>query len=287
MSSIRGIVKDIIIVATCVAVIWIGLTAYFGAQNPFYVVSSGSMYPELAMHDIIVISGYALFEDVKIGDIIVFDRPKDHDKVIVHRVVAVVDDDPLTLRTKGDNNQNSIVGTDYPITEEEYKGTVVEIGDHFGTGQTHVIPQIGYITKILQPPINYIIIVVIIGIMIIREIVKRQKKALVKQAKTESVIKRLPFVKPEKTPSHRIKRYHNEPKYKEWFDKMRGLKPIYEVLGITLLEYKEIQNDLLKEKESQEKKSTEKLGEEKPKHDIDSLLDELKRDAEKTKIDNN
>ena len=177
MSSIRGIVKDIIIVATCVAVVWIGLTAYFGAQNPFYVVSSGSMYPELAMHDIIVISGHAPFEDVRIGDIIVFDRPKDHDKVIVHRVVAVVDDDPLTLRTKGDNNQNSIVGTDYPITEEEYKGTVI-----------HVIPQVGYITKILQPPINYIIIAVIIGIMIIRQIAKN-KNASTEQMKTESEIK--------------------------------------------------------------------------------------------------
>ena len=177
MSSIRGIVKDIIIVAVCVTVIWIGLTAYFGAQNPFYVVSSGSMYPELAMHDIIVISGHASFEDVRIGDIIVFDRPKDHDKVIVHRVVAYVDDDPLTLRTKGDNNQNSIVGTDYPITEEEYKGTVI-----------HVIPQVGYITKILQPPINYIIIAVIIGIMIIRQIAKN-KKASTEQMKTESEIK--------------------------------------------------------------------------------------------------
>ena len=177
MSSIRGIVKDIIIVATCVAVIWIGLTAYFGAQNPFYVVSSGSMYPELAMHDIIVISGHAPFEDVRIGDIIVFDRPKDHDKVIVHRVVAVVDDDPLTLRTKGDNNQNSIVGTDYPITEEEYKGTVI-----------HVIPQVGYITKILQPPINYIIIAVIIGIMVIRQVYRKDKKKLIDQAKAESSI---------------------------------------------------------------------------------------------------
>jgi len=177
MSSIKGIVKDIIIVATCVAVIWICLTAYFGAQNPFYVVSSGSMYPELAMYDIIVISGHVLFEDIKIGDIIVFDRPRDHDKVIVHRVVAVVDDDPKTLRTKGDNNQNSIVGTDYPITEEEYKGTVI-----------HVIPQVGYITKILQPPINYIIIAVIIGLMIIRQISKN-KKALTEQMKTESEIK--------------------------------------------------------------------------------------------------
>ncbi|HJN19498.1 MAG TPA: signal peptidase I [Candidatus Nitrosopelagicus sp.] len=164
-SSIKSIVKDIIIVAICVAVIWIGLQAYFGAVNPFYVVSSGSMYPQLAMYDIIVITGHTPFEDVKIGDIIVFDRPKDHDKVIVHRVVAVVDDDPKTLRTKGDNNQASIPGTDFPITEQEYVGTVV-----------HVIPQVGYITKILQPPINYIIIAVIIGIITIREIAKKYNK---------------------------------------------------------------------------------------------------------------
>ena len=163
----KGIIKDIIIVSTCVAVIWIGLMAYFGAQNPFYVVSSGSMYPELAMYDIIVISGHISFDDVKIGDIIVFDRPKDHDRVIVHRVVAVVDDDPRTLRTKGDNNQQSIVGTDYPITSEEYTGKVV-----------YVVPQVGFITKILQPPINYIIIAVIIGIMVIRQISKNKKKAL-------------------------------------------------------------------------------------------------------------
>ena len=173
----KGMVRDIIIVAVCVAVLWIGLTAYFGAQNPFYVVSSGSMYPELAMYDIIVISGHTLFEDVKIGDIIVFDRPKDHDRVIVHRVVAVVDDDPKTLRTKGDNNQRSMVGTDYPITEKEYIGTVV-----------HVIPQVGFITQILQPPINYIIIAVIIGVMVIRQIYKKDKKKLMEQAKAESSI---------------------------------------------------------------------------------------------------
>ena len=173
----KSIVKDIIIVAVCVAVLWIGLTAYFGAQNPFYVVSSGSMYPELAMHDIIVISGHEPFEDVKVGDIIVFDRPKDHDRVIVHRVVAYVDDDPLTLRTKGDNNQRSIVGTDYPITEKEYIGTVV-----------YVVPQVGFITQILQPPINYIIIAVIIGIMIIRQIYRKDKKKLIDQAKAESNI---------------------------------------------------------------------------------------------------
>ncbi len=151
--------------AICVAVIWIALQVYFGTPNPFYVVSSGSMYPQLAKYDIIVVTGHASFEDVKVGDIIVFDQPKDHKKVIVHRVVAVVDDDPKTLRTKGDNNQASIPGTDFPITEEEYIGTVV-----------HLIPQVGYVTKILQPPVNYIIIAIIIGIMIIKQISARQKK---------------------------------------------------------------------------------------------------------------
>ena len=163
--SIKNIIKDIVIVAVCVAVVWIALQVYFGTPNPFYVVSSGSMYPELAMYDIIVVTGHASFEDVKVGDIIVFDQPKDHKKVIVHRAVAVVDDDPKTLRTKGDNNQASIPGTDFPITEEEYIGTVV-----------HLIPQVGYVTKILQPPVNYIIIAIIIGIMIIKQISARQKK---------------------------------------------------------------------------------------------------------------
>ena len=117
------------------------------------------------MYDIIVITGNQAFEDVKVGDIIVFDRPKDHNKVIVHRVVAVVDDDPKTLRTKGDNNQSSIPGTDFPITEKEYTGTVIQ-----------VIPQVGYITKILQPPINYIIIAVIVGIMVVKQILKNKNK---------------------------------------------------------------------------------------------------------------
>ena len=165
MASVKGIVKDILIVAVSIAVIWISLQAYFGTSNPFYVVSSGSMYPQLAMYDIIVVSGHAQFEDVSINDVIVFDRPKDQAKVIVHRVVAIVDDDPKLLRTKGDNNQASILGTDFPITEKEYIGTVV-----------HIIPQVGYVTKILQPPVNYIIIAIIIGIMIIKQISARQKK---------------------------------------------------------------------------------------------------------------
>jgi signal peptidase len=153
-----------VIVAVAILVIWIGLQAAFGTQNPFYVVASGSMIPVLEVHDIIIIQGHEPFEEVQVGDIIVFDRPSDHNRVIVHRVQAILDEDPKTVRTQGDANPTWIRGTDYPITEEEYIGKVA-----------YIIPQVGYITQILKPPMNYIIIVVVIGIMIIKQFTGKKK----------------------------------------------------------------------------------------------------------------
>jgi len=123
----KGIVKDIIIVVIGVLIIWMGLRVVFGTENPFYVVSSGSMEPELQVFDVLVVQGNDPFESVKVGDVIVFDRPSGQDRVIVHRVAAIVEEDPLTIRTKGDANPTSIPGTDFPITEEEYIGKVAYV----------------------------------------------------------------------------------------------------------------------------------------------------------------
>jgi len=163
----RGFVKDLMIVIIGVIIIWVGLQAIFGTSNPFYVVSSGSMVPELQVFDVLVVQGHDPFETVEVGNIIVFNRPSGHDRVIVHRVVSIIDDDPLTftVRTKGDANPASIPGTDFPITEEEYIGKVA-----------HIIPQVGYITRILAPPINYIIIVIIIGIMVFKQFTKKKHR---------------------------------------------------------------------------------------------------------------
>ncbi|MEM3007762.1 MAG: signal peptidase I [Candidatus Nitrosotenuis sp.] len=163
-SSAKNIIKDVIIVAVGVAAIWIGLQIVFGTQNPFYVVSSGSMIPVLEVYDVLVVDGKVPFEDIQVGDIIVFHRPSGPERVIVHRVVAILDEDPKVIRTKGDANPVSIPGTDYPITDKEYIGKVA-----------YVIPQIGYVTRILTPPINYIIIAVIIGIMIVKQYSKGKK----------------------------------------------------------------------------------------------------------------
>ena len=164
-SGISAITKDIIIVVIGVAIIWIGLRVAFGTNNPFYVVSSGSMEPNLNVFDVLVVQGNEPFDNIKKGDIIVFDRPSGHDRVIVHRVNEILNDEPRILRTKGDANPASIPGTDFPITVQEYIGKVV-----------YVVPQIGYVTRILTPPINYIIIAVIIGIMIFKQFGKSRTK---------------------------------------------------------------------------------------------------------------
>ena len=172
----KAIIKDIGIVVVAVVIMWIGIQVVFGTEmltlegnqikvgGPFYVVVSGSMIPVLQVYDIIVIQGHDPFEEVEIGDIIVFDRPSDHNRVIVHRVVSITNEDPKTIRTQGDANPGSIPGTDFPITEEEYIGKVA-----------YIIPQLGYVTQILQPPTNYIIIAVVIGIMIIKQFTGKKK----------------------------------------------------------------------------------------------------------------
>ena len=159
-------IKDVIIVGIGVLVIWVGLQIVFGTQNPFYVVSSGSMVPELEVFDVLIVDRRSYpFESIAVGDVIVFNRPAGQDRVIVHRVAAIIDDDPLSIRTKGDANPASIPGTDFPITEEEYIGKVA-----------YVIPQIGYVTRILTPPINYIIIGIIIVVMVVKQISKGRKE---------------------------------------------------------------------------------------------------------------
>ena len=161
----KGIIKDILIVAIGVIVIWVGLQVAFGTPNPFYVVASGSMIPVLQVYDVLIVQGHEPFENIQVGDIIVFNRPSDHDRVIVHRVAAIIGDDPKTIRTKGDANPASIPGTDFPITKEEYIGKVA-----------YTVPQVGYVTQLIKPPINYIIIVIVIGIMIVKQMSKKKNE---------------------------------------------------------------------------------------------------------------
>jgi signal peptidase I len=148
-------IKDVIIIGVGVVVVWLGIWLVFGA-NPFYVVSSGSMVPVLNVNDVLIVRDGGSWEGLTIGDIIVFNRPVGEDRVIVHRIADIdVDrDDERIVRTRGDANPASIPGTDYPIKQDNYIGKVI-----------YVIPGIGVITKVISPPVNYIIIAIILAIL--------------------------------------------------------------------------------------------------------------------------
>ena len=144
------------IVLTVPLFLAIGFVVLFETSTSFYVVASNSMNPTMKVYDLAIVSDAVAFDKIEIGDIIVFNRPSDHDRVIVHRVASIIDDDPKTIRTQGDANPGSIPGTDFPITEEEYIGKV-----------SHLLPQLGYVTQILKPPVNNIVNAIQLGILLI------------------------------------------------------------------------------------------------------------------------
>ena len=126
----RNLKRGLIIAGIIVAVLFvanIALTVYFFTQDNILKVTSRAMEPALSVNDAIIFDKTIPFDSLEIGDIIVFHKPTDHDIMIVMRIVEVMDDDPLTFRTKGDANPTSILGTDFPITKEEYIGKVTEI----------------------------------------------------------------------------------------------------------------------------------------------------------------
>ncbi|HKO41152.1 MAG TPA: signal peptidase I [Nitrososphaeraceae archaeon] len=158
-----SIIKDIAIIVIGVVLIWFAVKVVFNVDNPFYVVSSGSMIPVLNVGDILIVKDGNTFNSLKVGDIIVFNRPQGGDRVIVHRIIEISDRfGEKVIVTKGDANDGIIPGTDFPIREKDYIGTVA-----------YTVPKVGLILKYLNPPVNYIIIVGIIGILIYTNMKKK------------------------------------------------------------------------------------------------------------------
>jgi signal peptidase len=165
-SKLPSAIKDIAIVVIGVAIVWLAVRFVFDTASPFYIVSSGSMIPVLNVNDVLIVRDGHSFDNLKVGDIIVFHRPEGGDRVIVHRIaeIFVGSNGEKIIRTKGDANAGSIPGTDYPIVRDDYIGKVI-----------YVIPQAGVITKAISPPVNYIIIAIIIGILVISRLGNKGK----------------------------------------------------------------------------------------------------------------
>jgi len=185
----RKDIKIIIIIVVIFAIAFVSIRTMLADSNPFYVVASGSMIPVLNVNDLIVVwnkDNNTSFANANIGDIIVFKAsdPSEENKTIVHRVSAIIEKGnnltgnvilcaPIainqviqekTILTKGDANECSIPGIDFPVTKENYVGKVI-----------YTIPQVGIIPQLLKPPVNYIIMG-IIAILLITSFIRGSKK---------------------------------------------------------------------------------------------------------------
>jgi signal peptidase len=140
-----------------VLIFWAGLTFALGTPSPAYVVSSGSMIPTLNVGDIIIVKDRDSFKTLKVGDIIVFKDPRGGDRTIVHRIYSITEDQyGIAIYTKGDNNPAPDA---WVVRESHYIGKVVL-----------TLPYLGRVTSIIQPPLNYILILLFILLIFIAEL---------------------------------------------------------------------------------------------------------------------
>ncbi|MEM4140207.1 MAG: signal peptidase I [Nitrososphaeria archaeon] len=130
--------------------------------SPFYYVEGNSMHPTLENGDLIII--YKVdFRSLQVGDIIVFNSPV-YNVRIVHRIKEIkLIGNEMVLITQGDNNR--IPDPEY-VREENY------IGKYMGIR----IPYVGYIGQILSPPVNYILIIMLLTYFVYTIFVEESKK---------------------------------------------------------------------------------------------------------------
>ena len=127
-----------------------------GTSSPVCVVVSPSMVPTLRVGDIIIVNHIAP-SDLKVGDIIVFHKPTNPDELVVHRIfdIGVTDSGVRVFKTKGDANRwpDSWIVPEYMV-----EGKVVL-----------KLPYVGLINIILQPPLNYFLIAILIFMLMLSE----------------------------------------------------------------------------------------------------------------------
>ena len=114
-----------LLIVTFLVVLVIFVSGFFGIQR--YLVVSGSMEPNLYAGDIVFVNSNVAFEDVQLGDVIIFQY---EDMNVIHRVVdeAMIDGE-RHLKTKGDANA---LEDGYLTTESNYCGKALFHIDKLG-----------------------------------------------------------------------------------------------------------------------------------------------------------
>jgi signal peptidase I len=106
-----------------------------------------------------------MFNNTNVGDIIVFKKPAGEDRIIVHRITEITSENGRkVIITKGDASPVSIPGVDFPVNSHNFIGIV-----------KFVIPEIGFL---FIPPLNYVLVGVIISAVAIVIFIYERKRGM-------------------------------------------------------------------------------------------------------------
>jgi signal peptidase I len=155
--------KTYVLVPISIASMLLVFPFIVGFENDVMVINSDSMIPALQPYDIIIVQNESV-ENIKVGDIIVFDSHVEGINIIAHRVIEKHTlNDKIGIDTKGDNVSEIDPWTVY---EEDLIGKVVG--------------HISLIGMLLIEPVRYalIIIIIVAAVSLLKEVtseIKSQK----------------------------------------------------------------------------------------------------------------
>ena len=139
---LRGPLGWVVYLGIIVGAVVLGPTvlgAALGSEYPMAAISSGSMWPELKVGDVVLLKGVDSIDDVKVGDIVAFRHEKGF---AIHRIAGIEGDQ---ITTKGDANTK----TDEPIQIENVIGKVPTVA-----GLLVKVPYVGNLSFLLGPLLN-------------------------------------------------------------------------------------------------------------------------------------
>ena len=181
------------LIALIVFGFWYGSQIVLNTQYPVLAVVSGSMcipydgqcngwsHPfERTLHvgDLIIVQGVNpadLNGDYPNSDIIVFHKPGDPTELIVHRIVAINEDNgTLYFRTKGDGNGiNKWPNTPLPSEYDPWReGNIAGVSQDNVVGKVVMrIPLVGNIVLFMRNSTGLVVVIAIAAILILLEFV--------------------------------------------------------------------------------------------------------------------
>jgi len=147
-----------------------------------YIVVSASMEPTITTGSL-AFTTPAKPDQVKVGDIIAFTSPSNPKETILHRVIQIKENNPLRLKTKGDNNNT-------PDNWDITAGAIL-------AKEIFTIPYLGHVGAFIRKPHGFALVIGIPALFIIMVQFLNIKKAIsdeVERQLNEKLLK----IKPKK-----------------------------------------------------------------------------------------